>query len=577
MDKSDVVRHLKLANDLWAIEGANPYSIRAHDLAADAIAQSHLSVDEILLLAPGSIRGVGRETLAMVRALQTGGMEALLERLEIAVPMTCAELLRLPGIGPKTAHTLVHEYHIYSATDLQQALQESRLDTVPGLGQKRIARLRRDVRVFLERKHSFPVALAWPLAVHLEDTLREVPDVTRVCVTGPLRRLVVMVPRIELVVATAAPERVAEFAAQAESCHQIDEVDARTLDFCTFVNGDKVPVRLFVVPPEEFATVLMQTTGDETHQQVMEGLLHQRGISWSSRGLESEQRDESSRSSAQVIQVSEEAEIYRLIDLPYLPPEVREEQGILCMPAKLIRARDIRGDLHVHSNWSDGSLSIAEIGQVADHLGYEYIAITDHSQSLAIAGGLTPTQLRERRAEIDAVQRQTKARLLNGIEVDILSDGSLDLPDDVLLHLDIVIASVHSSMHQTEQQMTERIVRAIAHPAVHIIGHLTGRILGRRSAYNVDVNAVLDAVAKHGVMLELNANPNRLDIAEETLNQAKSRGLMVPINTDAHHSGEFGNIRYGVRMAMRGGLYREDVLNALPYDDLMAHLQRRRI
>ena len=599
MDKSDVVRHLKLANDLWAIEGANPYSVRAHDFAADAIAKSELSIDEILRLAPGSIRGVGRETLEMIRALQTGGLPALLLRLQISIPVSCAELLRLPGIGPKTAHTLVHEYDIYNTEDLQQALLQSRLGQVPGLGPKRMARLRRDIHVFLERQHSFPVAFAWPLAVQLEEMLRQVPQVLRVSVTGPLRRLVVMVPRIELVVAAVAPHKVAEFAKQASTGKDIQEVNTRTLDFSLSVSGSTVPVRLFVVPPEEFATALMETTGDETHQSVMKGLLLQRGINWTDEGrLELAQPTAAVRSTVEagevseevkvsdavkvseadhvsdVIKVSDEADIYHLIGLPYFLPEVREGQGILCKPERLVRQRDIRGDLHVHSNWSDGSLSIAEIGQVADELGYEYVAITDHSQSLTIAGGLTADQLRQRKVEIDAVQRQTKAHLLNGIEVDILADGSLDLPDDVLFQLDIVIASVHSSMQQTKEQVTERIVRAILHPAVHIIGHLTGRILGRRSGYELDVRELLDAAAKHRVLFELNANPNRLDIAEETLFEAKRRGLMVPINTDTHHREEFGNIRYGVRMAVRGGLYKEDVLNTLPYDQLIDYLKR---
>ncbi|MBX6354126.1 MAG: PHP domain-containing protein [Thermoflavifilum sp.] len=576
MDKAEVVRCLRLANELWAIEGANPFRVRAHERAADAIEASPLSIDEILQLGPGRIPGVGPETLAMIRTLQTQGMPGLLERLGITIPVSCAELLRLPGIGPKTAHHLVHEHGIHSARDLDTALQSGL--HIPGLGPARMARLRRELAVFFERQRAIPIAIAWPLALDLEAWLQSLPHVTRVSVTGDLRRGVVLPPRVELAVSTSdAGAVLGEVASRATIDATTSPDSPANTTGCTVVDlripalQQEVPLRLHLTEDKCFAACLMRTTGDVTHHEVITRLLQERGIRWSP-------ADELVRVSdtgrEELIPLAEEPGIYRLLDMPYLPPELREGRGMLVDPATLIGPTDIRGDLHVHTDWSDGSMSIEEVVQAAEALGYEYIAITDHSQSLSIANGLTPDRLRQQREAIEAIRGRTHVRVLHGVEVDILPDGRLDLPDDVLAELDIVIASVHSGMGQSREQLTERILRAIRHPAVHIIGHLTGRLIGRRAAYELDLPRILEEAAACGVMLELNANPNRLDISEDLLRMAKARGLLVPINTDTHHRHEFSHMAYGIRMARRGWLSKGDVLNALPYEDLMRRLAR---
>ena len=590
MDKLDVFKYLKLANDLWAIEGTNPYSIRAHDKAADAILTSEYEIEEILNLAPGTIPGVGKETLAMVQALQTAGLQGLLQRLNITIPKEAAELLRLPGIGPKTAHALVHQYHIHSASELQEELEHNRLQHIPGLGPSRLARLRRDLRVYLERQQLLPVAFAWPFAKELQAIIQQIPGVHKVSITGPIRRLVVMSHRIETVVAVFDKEPLLQWSRQWRQSKQLEKqeslltesaiLEPRTeqihLDSTPEIiklsiptsQSNPVPVRLYLTTPENYACVLMETTGDETHQEVMKGLLLQKSVDWTPSGLIGKDRTP--------IPAASETEIYSLVGLPYLPPEVREGQGLLCKPAQLIERTDIRGDLHVHSTWSDGSLSISQIAEAAEQLGYEYIAITDHSQSLSIARGLTPERIHKQRTELEEVRNKSKVKILHGTEVDILADGKLDLPDEILFELDFVIASTHSAMHQTKEQMTNRILRAIHHPAVHAIGHLSGRILGRRAPYELDAKHLLNEAAACGVMFELNANPNRLDISEELLRDTKAKGMLVPINTDTHHMNEFDNMEYGVRMAKRGWLYKENVLNTLPFAQLMRVLRRRR-
>ncbi|MCL6516767.1 PHP domain-containing protein [Alicyclobacillus sp.] len=561
MEKAEVVRCLRLANQLWAIEGANPYRVRAHDRAADAIEQSPLPLDEILQLSPGDIPGVGRETLAMIRTLIEQGMPGLLRRLDITIPVTSVELLRLPGIGPKTAHRLVHEHGIHSAADLDAALRDGRLRQIPGLGPNRLARLRRELTVFFERQHAVPIAIAWPLAVRLTEHIRSLPGVSRVSVTGPVRRLVTMSPAIDLVAAAEDPAPLFAWAG-----HPQPNEPCPTLSMQVPAQDHPVPVRIRVTDERRFPLCLMRTTGDATHHEVITGLLRRRGITWTD--------DDRLLGTAAVIR--DETDLYDLVGLPFLPPEIREGRGLLCNPDALVDRSDIRGDLHVHTTWSDGSMSVAEAVQAAEALGYEYIAITDHSQSLAIAGGLDPERVRRQREEIHEVREHSRVRVLHGIEVDILPDGRLDLPDDVLFELDLVIASVHSAMDQSREQMTERILRAIRHPAVHIIGHLTGRILGRRAPYDLDLDRLFDEALVHGVLFELNANPNRLDISEDLLRTAKSRGMLIPVNTDTHHPDEFHHMEYGVRMARRGWLSSGDVLNTLPYDDLVRRLLRRR-
>ncbi|WP_067936022.1 PHP domain-containing protein [Alicyclobacillus kakegawensis] len=596
MNKREIVRCLRLANDLWAIEGANPFRVRAHERAAEAILESPLAIEEILALPPGSIRGVGRETLAMIRELQEHGMSGLLGRMRITTPVDAAELLRLPGIGPKTARRLVHDMGICSPMELKQALASGALREVPGLGVSRLARLRRELDVLLERKLSTPIAAAWPLACQLVQQLEACPCVQRAAVTGAARRLASMMPTVDLVVActdtrwlTQWAQSMGELVSRSDGGGPVRQGPAddgpdrnqdtpsvtvasqdhlHRLEVALPWAGESARVRLYAADATRFPQVWMRTTGDSTHQQVVAALLAENGVEWTA--------DDRLVRGGKVLTVRDEADLYRLAGLPFYPPEVREGRGVLCDVGRLIQQTDIRGDLHVHTNWSDGLLSISQVVEAAEARGYEYVAITDHSRSLTIAGGLTPERVRQQAREIAQVRARSRIKILHGIEVDILPDGRLDLPDGVLMELDLVIASVHSALHQPRAQLTERVLAAIEHPAVHVIGHLTGRLLGRRSACDLDTGRLLQRAVELGVMFELNANPNRLDIAEDLLREAKSQGMKVPINTDAHHEPEFNHMEYGVRMARRGWLYREDVLNTLPYEELMERLRTKR-
>lgn len=561
MDEATVIHNLRVLADLLDIENGNPHQTRNLRKVADVLS---LTTIEEALTHPASVPGLGPQTLKLIQTLESEGLPAACEVLQLTVPLTLRDLVRLPGIGPKTAHNLYHQHGIDSIEALLSALTTGRLTRLPGFGVHRLHRLKRDAAVLLERKHALPIALCWPSAVAIASELADIPGVAQTSVTGAARRLQTMCSCIEIVVAVTDSR---EFDQWCEARNGLRKKN--WIDFKLPIAAEPARLRLYPTSKELFASRLMETTGDETHVGVIQGMLDQQGIQWTEYGLMDE--------AGQPVRTGSEADIYAQAGLPDYPPELREGRGLLQPPTELVQRSDIRGDLHVHSNWSDGSLSIAEVVATAERMGYEYIAITDHSQSLTIAGGLTPEDLLRQRAEIEAVRRQAKIHVLHGTEVDILPDGALDLPGDVLRELDLVVASIHSAMHQPKAQITHRLLNAVQHPAVDIIGHMTGRMIGRRAGYEIDIEQVFTAAASTGKTIELNANPNRLDISDELLRQATSFGLTVSIDTDAHHPHEFAHMAYGIRMATRGWLRPGNVLNTLPYDELITRLHRRRL
>ncbi|GLG01949.1 DNA polymerase/3'-5' exonuclease PolX [Alicyclobacillus hesperidum subsp. aegles] len=489
----------------------------------------------------------------------------------LGVPREVAELCELPGVGPKIAADLYRRHRIATLEGLAEALNRSPR-TFQSYGHNTVDRWQRDLPVLLERRHSWPIALAAPQADAICAELANLSGVTAVSVTGSVRRLAAMNRCIELVVACADRSALDAWCQKAGAVTRMpaDYPSAIATIRCTTGSGaDELPVLIHVALPEAFAAALLQSTGDPTHVEVVTKLLAEAGLTWSEAGLMHRETES--------IPIASEAELYARIGLPWLPPELREGESMLQSPSFLIQQADIRGDLHMHSTWSDGSLTIAELAETAERMGYEYIAVTDHSQSLTIAHGLTPDDLRRQRGEIEQVRRRAKVHILHGSEVDILADGRLDFPDEVLADLDIVIASIHTVFTQSRDTMTRRIQRALANPHVHILAHMHGRLIGKRSGYAVDTEQVLAAAAHHGVMIELNSNPNRLDIWDEWIRKAVKLGIAIPIDTDAHEPGEMNNITYGVRMGIRGWLPQAQVPNTLSYAELKQRLDARRM
>ncbi|GMA57466.1 hypothetical protein GCM10025858_19690 [Alicyclobacillus sacchari] len=386
----------------------------------------------------------------------------------LGVPREVAELCQLPGVGPKIAADLYRRHSIASLEDLATALHRS-LRPFLSYGTNTVDRWQRDLPVLLERRHSWPIALAAPQAEAICAELANLPGITAAGVAGSVRRLATMNRCIEVVVACADRSALDVWCQKAGAVTRMpaDHPSAiATIRFTTGSGADVLPVLVHVALPEAFSAALLQSTGDTTHVEVMTRLLAQASLTWSESGLV--------HGGTKTLPVASEAELYAHVGLPWLPPELREGESMLQSPSFLIQRTDIRGDLHMHSTWSDGSLSIAELAETAERMGYEYIAVTDHSQSLTIAHGLTPDDLRRQRGEIEQVRRRAKVHILHGSEVDILSDGRLDFPDEVLADLDIVIASIHTAFTQSREAMTQRILRALANPHVHILAHMHG-------------------------------------------------------------------------------------------------------
>jgi len=562
MNKAQLIQALRTLASLQQIEGASTHKIRTLMNTADALAQSTLPF-ETILAHPETLSGVGRATAQLLHTLTTDGLTGALVELNIATPPSVVDLTRVAGIGPKTALKIYQELGVTTLAALEQALRDGRLQTVTGIGAKSLPRMRRDIPVLRQAEVLIPIAKAWPLACAVKQALAALPGVLRCEITGDARRLTVLSPRVEWLVATDHKRALEQW------LNQFPHTLHSTHSDLTLHDGTRAyPARIHFATPDAFATRWLATTGDATHQAVIGEFLAQQNCRWTEQGIVDAQNFP--------MHFATEEAIYAFLGLPYYPPEIREEAGLRYAPGLLVQTTDIRGDLHVHSTWSDGSQSIHDIVQSAERLGYAYVAITDHSQSLTIAGGLTVEDLRRQHTEIEQVRANARIAVLHGIEVDILADGRLDLPYDVLQALDVVVASVHSAMNQSKAQMTERLLRAIAHPAVDIIGHMSGRKIGLRAGYELDFGKVLAAAIEHGVTIELNANPNRLDIAEQWLHIAVEAGARIAIDTDAHHPPEFANMAYGIGMAKRGGVPTAQVLNALDVGALRHLLHGRR-
>lgn len=562
LNKLELASSLTRLVTLLDIQGEHRQQVRALQHALDSLQVTNEPLSQWLEHMP-SVHIGKVQVKAVIETLQQQGIEAACQTLGLDVPSSLVDLTRLPGVGAKTASILYRQHGIDSLDSLKQKLSEHRLRKIAGFGPDRLRRMSRDVDVLIGRQHAWPVAVAWPSAMAIADELARLPGVYRAEISGALRRLVSMTAELEFVVAISDETGVHDWAsARGGSVHSGQAVVR------VGPQDDSIRAIIHLTTPEWFAPTWMRTTGDATHQRVVAGLLERSGFHWDSQKI-------IGPNGSDVLPKTEE-EIYGLVGLPYFPPELREGSGLLQQPATLVRREDIRGDLHVHSSWSDGSMSIAEVVAQAERFGYKYIAITDHSQSLTIAHGLTPDDIRKQRGEIEQVRKRCQIHVLHGSEVDILADGQLDLQDDILGELDLVVASVHSAMHQSRSDMTARVLKAIEHPSVDILGHMNGRMIGRRSGYELDTTRILERAAELGVMVEINANPNRLDMWDDLIREAVSLGIHVPIDTDTHHAHEFENIQFGVRMGIRGWLPAEMVPNTWPIERLCAFLKSHR-
>jgi DNA polymerase (family 10) len=556
--------------DMLEIQGEIIYKILAYRKAADNIL--HLGRDINDVWREGRLReipGVGQAIAEKIDELLRTGQLDFYERLKKEIPPGVVSLLSVPDVGPKTAKLLFERLGIDSITALEEAARAGKLRDLPGLGAKSEQKIIAGIEALSRRTRRIPLGTAWPVVEELLTALRQVPGVVQASAAGSLRRMRPTVGDLDLLVATAEPESVM---AGFRSLPQVSEVmlSGTTKTSVLLHNGLQVDLR--ALEPARWGTALQYFTGSKEHNVRVREIAQDKGLSLSEYAFKR-------RDGTELLCAEEEA-VYAALDLPWIPPELREDRGEIAAARegrlpKMLELRDIKGDLHIHTTWSDGQASIAEMAEVARAQGYQYIAITEHSQSLGVAGGLAPEELRRQRTEIEAVNaRYDDFRLLRGVEVEIRADGVLDLPDDLLAELDVVIASIHSSLRQPRDRITARLVAAMRNPHVDIIGHPTGRILGQRDETEVDMDEVLRVAAETSTILEVNSGPQRLDLDEVYIRRAVEMGIKLVVNSDAHQPNGLANMFYGVAMARRGWAEAKDVLNTWPLEELHKNLKR---
>jgi DNA polymerase (family X) len=581
-----VASRLERLADLLEIDGANPFRVRAYRQAAEVVAAHTEPLVDMAGRGEGltTLKGIGKDLAAAILALyETGEIPALRELTE-RVPLGLLEVVRVPGVGPKRAATLWRSLGVTSLDDLERVAREGRVAALAGFGDKTQAKVLAGTPRARHHggrlRRGDPEAVVAPLLV----ALRGAAGVERVEVAGSLRRGRATVGDVDLLAVAADPAPVmAALRAHGDVAEVLGSGDTKT---SVRLDGD-LQVDLRVVPAGSFGAAWQYFTGSKAHNVWLRQRALDRGLRLSEYGLfRGGDGDDPERGVR--VAGAEEAEVYAALGLPWITPELREGRGEIeaaaagRLPTSLDLA-DVRGDLHLHTTWSDGTAGIREMRAAAAARGYAYLAITDHSQALRMTGGLDAEKLARQWAEFDAIADEDAAHaavgplpvLLRGLEVDILKDGGLDLDDDSLANLDVVVVSVHAHLDLPQAQQTARVVRALQHPAVHVLAHPTGRLLGTREGIAIDLDAVFEAAAAHGVAVECNASPHRLDLGDIELARAVAAGCKVAVNTDAHALAGLADLRYGVITARRAGLTPDDVVNAWPLERLRHFLTKR--
>jgi len=561
----EVAELLRRIADMLEIKGEVIYKSIAYRRAADNIAD--LGRDLRAIWREGDLReipGVGQALSKKLDELLSTGRLRYYEKLEEEVPAGVLSLLAIPDVGPKTVKLIWERLGILSVAEVERAAREGKLRQLPGLGEKSEQRILRGIELLHRRSERIPLGTAWPVARELLAALRQVLGVRKATAAGSLRRMCATVGDLDLLVSSSSPAPVMQVFGQLP---QVERVSLSGETKTTVIQRNGLQVDLRVLPPERYGSLLQYFTGSKSHNVKLRGLALEQGLSLSEYGFKRGEEE---------ILCPREGDVYRMLGLQRIPPELREDRGEIEAAAEgrlpaLVTEGDIRGDLHCHTDWSDGAASIEEMALAAMERGYEYLVISDHTQSLGVANGLTPERLKEQRQEIERVDaRYPDFRLLQGYELEIKADGTLDFPDDVLAELDVVIASVHSGLRQEREKITQRVLNAVRNPHVDIIGHLSGRILGHREPSEVDIPEVLREAAKTGTIIEINSIPDRLDLEDIYVRRAVGLGVRLAINSDAHSVGGLDMMRFGIATARRGWAEAKDIVNTLPVGDLLA-------
>jgi DNA polymerase (family X) len=571
MDKKEVAQVLEEIAHLLELAGENPFKVRAYASGARAVLTFPGDLEEAVRTGElDRVKGIGKSLSGVIRELVQHGAATFHEELKSQIPPGLQELLQVPGLGPKKARVLFEKLQIAGLGELEYAIQENRLLSLPGFGAKTQAKLKAGIEQVRRYAGLFRLGDLLPAARIFLAKVRALPGVRRAEAAGGVRRGLEVDTGLEVVAAAADPE---QFWRELQRLPEVLEVQpagahrSRAL----FLGG--ITAFLTLAPAENFGAVWLARTGSDSHLRELQARAETLGLNLGPEGL---------YDGANLLPAQEEEEIYRRLGLAWIPPELREGWGEIEAAARgrlprLITWEELRGCFHIHSYYSDGVNSLAELLDAARLRDWEFLGLSDHSQSAYYAGGLKPGDLTRQKQEVANLrQKYPDVAMFWGVESDILGDGSLDYPEDILLGFDFVIASIHSQFRLSRQDMTRRLLTAMADPYCTMLGHVSGRLLLARDPYDVDLDEILAYAARHRVIMELNASPYRLDLDWRRLKQAKELGILISINPDAHSLEGLDDLAYGVIAARKGWLGPEDVLNAYPVAEVARILKRRR-
>jgi len=558
--------------DRLAIQGANVFRINAYRNAARTLQELGADVGE--MVGQGRdlprLRGIGADLAGKIREVVTTGTCELLERLRREMPPAVTELLQVPGLGPKRVAVLWHDLDVQTPEQVLRAARDGRIRALPGFGEKTESRIESAVAAHLSKEHRGKLAVAGHYADALVAHLQRAKGVERTVIAGSYRRMRETVGDLDILVEGRKGNRAVE---QLTRYAEVEEVLSSGTTRASVRLRGGLQIDLRVVAPGSFGAALVYFTGSKAHNITLRRLAQDRGLKINEYGV--------FRGDERIAGDTEES-VYAALDLPWIEPELREDRGEIDAARagrlpKLIEPGDLRGDLHAHTTATDGHDTLEAMAAAAKALGFEYLAITEHSRRQGMTHGLDEKRLRVQGEEIDRFNARSRGmHVLKGIEVDILDDGALDLPDSALAGLDLVVAAVHGRFNLSRAQQTARILRALENPHVRLLAHPSGRLIGEREPYDVDMLQVMRKARERGTWLELNAHPERLDLIDTHCRMAKDEGVLLAIDSDAHDTAQFANLRFGVGQARRGWIERGDVVNTRPLPELLRLLERAR-
>ena len=569
MDPTSIARALREVSQYLQLKGDDFYKSRAYDLAADRMAGFSGDLDALVREDKlTELPNIGTTLAEKIAELYRTGTLTLLEQLRAEYPPRILELLRLPDLGAKKAAALFKALGVGDIASLEAACKEGKVKALKGFGEKSEQKILASIERYRTAHTQYRLGEVRPIAGALLDVVKAAPGVVRAEVAGSVRRWCELVSDVDIV--ASAPDAGPVLDVLARRGELIGRGDSK----CSIRLDDGLQVDLRVLPDADYATALHHFTGSKAHHVRLRGRARDLGLTISEWGVfRGEEK----------LPVPDEVALYALLGMSYVPPELREDVGEFeaalagTLPADLVSPADVRGTVHSHSTWSDGKSSLEDMVRAAAAMGLRYLTVTEHSAAAAYAGGLDEARVRLQWQEIARVQEAVpEVRLFRGIEVDILEDGALDLPDRLLSELDVVIASVHVRHGQDQAAMTARVLRALDHPCTDVLGHPTGRLLQRREPSPLDMPAVLERAAKRGVFLEVNGNPDRLDLSADHVRLALQAGASLVVSADAHSTDALHNVGYAVHTARKGGARRSDVLNTLGADEFLSAIRRRR-